>query len=61
MNARIIRDGECRMMSVEQLCAYLNLGKSKALEFGNEAGAKRKIGKRVLYDKKIIDQALDNL
>lgn len=52
---------EVRMMGVEELCAYIGMGKTKATEFGESVGAKRKLGKRTLFDKKIIDKALDEL
>lgn len=62
MNQRI-KDAErqSRMLDVNDLCAYINMGKTKASEFGERCGAKRRIGKRVLYDKRIIDRALDEL
>ena len=62
MNLRVKAVGkETRMLDVDDLCAYLNMGKTKATEFGEKCGAKRRIGKRALYDKRIIDQALDEL
>ncbi len=52
---------EARMLDITGLCVYLGLGRNKALAFGREAGALKRIGRRALYDKKIIDQALDEL
>ena len=51
----------CRLMDTEELRAYTNLGRNNAMKLGEEVGAKVKIGKRVLWDKKKIDQYFDNL
>lgn len=62
MNSReIILEPTTRMMDVAGLCAYISMGKTKAAEFGERVGAKRKMGKRTLYDKRIIDKALDEM
>lgn len=62
MNQRTVNvDMEKRMMDVDALCAYISMGKTKAREFGEQCGAKRNIGKRVLYDKRVIDKALDQM
>lgn len=50
-----------RMMDARQLQDYLQLGKNSALIFGKECGAARKIGRRLLFDRVIIDKALDAL
>lgn len=52
---------EVRLLSEKQLCVYTGLGRSKAREFGEKCGAVKRIGARVLYDKKIIDKAIDEL
>lgn len=52
---------ETRMMDTEALMAYIGMGRTRASEFGAKCGAKRKMGKRTLYDKRIIDKALDEL
>ena len=52
---------EARLMDLETLTAYLSLGRNKAAEFGRECGAEKHIGRRCLYDKKIIDDAIDGL
>lgn len=62
MNQRVkAKESETRMLDVNALCAYISMGKTRATEFGEKCGAKRKIGKRTLYDKRIIDRALDEL
>lgn len=53
--------GENRLLDTEELRAYTNLGRNNAMKFGEEIGAKIKIGKRVLWDKVKIDQHIDGL
>ncbi len=48
-----------RLLSVEEACGYIGLGKSAAKVYLDRIGAKRKIGRRVLYDKTVIDAALN--
>lgn len=50
-----------RLMDITQLCTYIGLGKVTAREFAEECGAVLKIGRRCLYDKVIIDQAIDRM
>lgn len=50
-----------RMMDLNTLTVYLSLGRSKAAEFGKECGAEKHIGRRCLYDKRIIDEAIDQI
>lgn len=52
---------ESRLMDTEELRAYTNLGRNNAMKLGEEIGAKVKIGKRVLWDRRKIDQYLDEL
>lgn len=53
--------GESRLMDTEELRAYTNLGRNNAMKLGEEIGAKVKIGKRVLWDRKKIDQYFNEL
>lgn len=53
--------GQSRLMDTEELRAYTNLGRNKAMELGDEIGARVKIGKRVLWDRAKIDKYLDSL
>lgn len=53
--------GLARLMDTEELRAYTNLGRNNAMKLGEEIGAKVKIGKRVLWDRRKIDQYLDEL
>ena len=49
MNQRVkAKEAETRMLDVNALCAYISMGKTRATEFGEKCGAKRKMGKRTL-------------
>ena len=62
MNHRTnVVDNETRLLDVAALCVYLSMGKNRATEFGEQCGAKRKIGKRTLYDKRVLDKTLDKM
>lgn len=51
---------EKRLLSTKEVQRYCGIGKNTARDWGREIGAERRIGRRVLYDKAIIDRALDN-
>lgn len=51
-------DGK-RLLNREELCMYTGLGKSKAEAWAKQNGACKHIGRRVLYDRVIIDRVLD--
>lgn len=53
--------GESRLMDTEELRAYTNLGRNKAMKLGEEIGAKVQIGRRVLWDRLKIDQYFNTL
>lgn len=61
MHARQTTDTtkEKRLFSIDELAEYLSIGKTRAAHFGKDAGAQRNIGRRVLYDRKLIDKAID--
>jgi hypothetical protein len=50
-----------RLMDIDELRAYTNLGRNKAMALGVEASAKVQIGRRVLYDKQRVDEHIDLL
>ncbi len=50
-----------RLLDKDQLCSYLNMGLGRALKFADQAGAKRKFGKSALYDRNVLDAALDKI
>ncbi len=49
---------EKRMFSITEAGNYIGLGRTKTMEFCKEIGAVVHIGRRVLYDREIIDQAI---
>lgn len=62
MQARQNSDASAaRLIDTATLCSYLSLGRHSAQEFAKKAGAERRFGKRLLYDKHVIDKALDEL
>lgn len=50
-----------RMLDIEQASSYMGIGKTLARQKLKEIKAERHIGRRVVYDKEIIDKYLDNL
>ncbi len=52
---------EPRLLDTPELMAYTGLGRNNAMRWGNEIGARVQIGRRVLYDRKVIDRHLDDL
>ena len=63
MNARnnISVISEKRLLDANEVCMYLSLGRNRGIEFAKSIGAERKIGRRSLYDKAVIDRVLDNM
>lgn len=53
--------GESRLMDTEELRAYTNLGRNNAMKLGKEIGAKVQIGRRVLWDRRKIDEYFNSL
>lgn len=49
-----------RLLSIEEAVTYLGLGKSSAKKYLESIDAKRKIGRRALYDKTVIDKHLNH-
>ena len=52
---------EVRLIGINELASYLGIGRNSAIRFGEESGAVRRIGRRTLYDRRIIDRAIDQL
>ena len=50
---------EPRMLNQKQAEEYTGMGRNTLNDFAEKAGARRKIGKKVLYDRRVIDAALD--
>lgn len=61
MNLRLNSDTSGRLLGVDELQRYLNLGVAMAKKIGEESGAIVKIGKRVLYDREKVDAYIDAL
>jgi len=53
--------GNSRLLDTEQLREYTNLGRNSAMKFGEEAGAKVKIGRRVLWDLEKVNAYISKL
>ena len=53
--------GKARMMDTEELRAYTNLGRYSAMKLGEEIGAKVQIGRRVLWDRRKVDEYFNSL
>lgn len=52
---------ESRLFSINDLQQYLSLGRTRAQEIGNAAGAAVSVGRRKLYDRRKIDAYIDTL
>ncbi len=49
-----------RLLRTQEFCRYVGLGKTKGIEWAKSIGAVKHIGKRLLFDRVIIDRAIDN-
>ena len=60
MNARIVKGSisDKRLLNVDELSIYTGLGRSTARKFAESIGAVKKFGRRVMFDKSIIDESL---
>lgn len=50
-----------RMLGIGEVCSYIGQGQTRARQYMDEIGATRKFGGRVLFDKVVIDKALDSM
>lgn len=48
-----------RLINISELCSYIGMGKTLARSYADSIGATKHYGKRVLFDRFIIDQAID--
>ena len=55
------KGNESRLMSADETCKYLGLGKNRGIGFAKSIGAEIAIGRRRLYDRKVIDAYLDKM
>lgn len=51
--------GEKRMLNIKEVCVYTGMGQTRARQYMDEIGATKQFGRRVLFDKTIIDSALN--
>lgn len=51
--------GNGRLLDTEGLMAYIGTGRNTALKFGSDAGAVIRIGRRLLFDKEMVDRAIE--
>ena len=52
---------QSRLLGIEELMKYTNLGKNNARQLGEESRAIIRIGRRVLYDRQKIDNYITEL
>lgn len=52
---------EKRMLSIIEASNYTGLGRNSFRSWADEIGATRKYGTRVLFDRKVIDEAIDQM
>ena len=50
-----------RMLNLSEACVYLGRGETNTRKYCDEIHATRKVGKRVMFDRNVIDSALDSL
>lgn len=61
MRAKAYQEVQPRMLNQKQAEAYTGMGRNSLVEFARKIGARRKIGRMVLYDRTVIDAGLDAL
>ena len=49
-----------RLLNVHELRFYLGMGECNAVKWAKGIGAERRIGRRLLFDKWVIDKAISN-
>lgn len=50
-----------RLLTTKDLAEYMSISLGHAREYGKKAGATRWVGRKLLFDRRIIDRALDKL
>ena len=48
-----------RLLNRRELCAYIGMGQSRGVEWAKGVGAAMRIGGRLLFDKCVIDKAIN--
>lgn len=52
---------EKRLLDAAEVAEYTGLGRNTARKFAEEAGALKRYGKRVLFDRIVLDKAIDQM
>lgn len=52
---------EKRLLNIKEVSSYLGIGRTTLRKYMDEIGATRKFGKRVLFDKTVIDKVIDEM
>jgi len=61
-NARERMDiGKARLMDRREGALYCGLGKASFSAWAKQIGAERRFGRRVLFDRQVIDEALNKM
>ena len=50
-----------RLLDASEIAEYTGLGRITARKFAEEAGALRRYGRRVLFDREALDSAIDRM
>ena len=50
---------EKRLLNIREVCIYTGIGQTRAREYMDQIGATKRFGRRVLFDKTVIDNALN--
>ncbi len=62
MNKRVTENNVSpRLLNTDELMVYSGLGRNRSVELGDIAGARIRIGKRVLWDRQKLDKYFDSL
>ena len=61
MTVKECHEVEPRMLTQKQAEVYTGLGRNSLTDFARRIGARRKVGRTVLYDRVILDAGLDAL
>lgn len=48
-----------RLLNMQEVCNYTGLGPTKARKWAREIGALKHIGRRALFDRVVIDKAIE--
>ena len=63
MNKKVIQNPNItpRLLNTGELMAYSGLGRNRSVELGDRIGARVQIGRRVLWDRRKIDEYFNSL